>query len=151
MIYASMINRAIADRPDDMRVTMHLCRGNFRSSWIAEGGYEPVADVLFNAIGVDGYFMEYDSDRAGGFEPLRLVPADKMVVLGLITAKTGALESKDEIKRRIDEAARYVPLEQLCLSPQCGFASTIEGNLLTPAEQEAKLRLVAETAKEVWG
>jgi len=151
MIYASMINRAIADRPDDMRVTMHLCRGNFRSSWIAEGGYEPVAEVLFNAIGVDGYFMEYDSDRAGGFEPLRLVPADKIVVLGLITSKTGALESKDEIKRRIDEAARYVPLEQLCLSPQCGFASTEEGNALSEDEQWAKLALTVEIADDVWG
>ena len=151
MIYAGMINRAIADRPDDMRVTMHLCRGNFRSSWIAEGGYEPVAEVLFNAIGVDGYFMEYDSHRAGGFEPLRLVPANKMVVLGLITSKTGALESKDEIKRRIDEAARHVPLEQLCLSPQCGFASTEEGNALSEDEQWAKLALTVEIAEDVWG
>lgn len=151
MIYAGMINRALADRPADMRVTMHLCRGNFRSSWIAEGGYEPVADVLFNEIGIDGYFMEYDSDRAGGFEPLRFVPADKMVVLGLITSKSGALEGKDEIKRRIDEAAKYVSLDQLCLSPQCGFASTEEGNALSEDEQWAKLALTVEIAEEVWG
>jgi 5-methyltetrahydropteroyltriglutamate--homocysteine methyltransferase len=151
MIYAGMINQAIANRPDDMRVTMHLCRGNFRSSWIAEGGYEPVAEILFNEIGIDGYFMEYDSDRAGGFEPLRFVPADKMVVLGLITSKSGKLESKDEIKRRIDEAAQFLPLDQLCLSPQCGFASTEEGNVLSEDEQWAKLALCVEIAEEVWG
>jgi len=150
-IYAGMINAAVADRPPDMRITMHLCRGNFRSSWIAQGGYEPVAEILFNAIGVDGYFMEYDSDRAGGFEPLRFVPRGKTVVLGLVTSKTGELESKDEIKRRIDQAARYLDLDQLCLSPQCGFASTEEGNLLTHDQQWAKLARIAETAGEVWG
>jgi len=150
-VYASMINRAIAGRPADMRITMHLCRGNFRSSWIAQGGYEPVAELLFHTIGVDGIFMEYDTDRAGGFEPLRLVPKDKTVVLGLITSKTGDLESKDTVKRRIDDAARYVDLDQLCLSPQCGFASTEEGNLLTEDQQWAKLARIVEIADEVWG
>jgi 5-methyltetrahydropteroyltriglutamate--homocysteine methyltransferase len=150
-IYADMINAAISGRPDDMRITMHLCRGNFRSSWIGEGGYEPVAEILFDEIGVDAYFMEYDSDRAGGFEPLRLVPKGKMVVLGLVTSKTGALEDKDEIRRRIDEAAKHLPLEQLCLSPQCGFASTEEGNELSEDQQWAKLELVVGIAEEVWG
>ena len=150
-IYAGMINAAIAGRPADMRITMHLCRGNFRSSWIAQGGYEPVAEILFNTIGVDGYFMEYDTERAGGFEPLRFVPQGKTVVLGLVTSKTGGLESKDEIKRRIDDAARYLDLDQLCLSPQCGFASTEEGNLLTEDQQWAKLRRIVEIADEVWG
>ena len=149
-IYAAMINAAIAGRPKDMVVGMHLCRGNFRSSWIAEGGYEPVAELLFNQIGVDAYFMEYDSDRAGGFEPLRFVPPAKKVVLGLLTSKRGALESKDQIKRRIDQAARFVALDQLCLSPQCGFASTEEGNILSHNEQWAKLRAVVEIADEVW-
>jgi 5-methyltetrahydropteroyltriglutamate--homocysteine methyltransferase len=134
-----------------MRITMHLCRGNFRSSWIAQGGYEPVAELLFHTIGVDGYFMEYDSERAGGFEPLRFVPKDKMVVLGLVTSKSGELESKDEIKRRIESASRYVDLEQLCLSPQCGFASTEEGNLLTEDQQWAKLSRIVEIAEEIWG
>jgi 5-methyltetrahydropteroyltriglutamate--homocysteine methyltransferase len=150
-IYADMINRAISGRPPDMRITMHLCRGNFRSSWIAQGGYEPVAEVLFDRIGVDGYFMEYDSARAGGFAPLRLVPKDKRVVLGLVTSKSGMLEDADEIRRRIDEAAGYLPLDQLCLSPQCGFASTEEGNLLTEDEQWAKLAFVVDIAREVWG
>ena len=150
-IYARMINAAVANRPSDMRVTMHLCRGNFRSSWISEGGYDPIAELLFNDIGVDGYFMEYDSDRAGGFEPLRFVPKGKMVVLGLITSKSGELESKDDIKRRIDEAAKVLPLDQLCLSPQCGFASTEEGNALTEDEQWAKLALTVEIARDVWG
>jgi len=150
-VYARMINAAIAGRPADMQITMHLCRGNFRSSWIAQGGYEPVAETLFHTIGVDGYFMEYDTERAGGFEPLRLVPKGKTVVLGLVTSKTGELESKDEIKRRIDDAARYLPLEQLCLSPQCGFASTEEGNLLTEEQQWAKLARIVEIADEVWG
>jgi 5-methyltetrahydropteroyltriglutamate--homocysteine methyltransferase len=151
-IYAALINRAIAERPEDMTISMHLCRGNFRSTWVASGGYEPVAEVLFNKIDADAYFMEYDSDRAGGFEPLRFVPRGrKMVVLGLVTSKTGALESKDELKRRIEEAAKYLPLEQLALSPQCGFASTEEGNLLTEDEQWAKLRLCVEVAQEVWG
>ena len=155
-IYADLINRAIAGRPVGMAISMHLCRGNFRSTWIASGGYEPVAEVLFNAIDVDGYFLEYDTERAGGFEPLRFVPRGgsgrpKLVVLGLVTSKTGALESKDELKRRIDQAAKYLPLEQLALSPQCGFASTEEGNLLSEAEQLAKLRLCVEVAQEVWG
>jgi len=150
-IYARMINAAISDIPPDMTVTMHLCRGNFRSTFVAAGGYEPVAEVLFNSIGVHGYFMEYDTERAGGFEPLRLVPKGKIVVLGLVTTKSGRLESKDEIKRRIDQAAKFVPLEQLCLSPQCGFASTEEGNVLAEEQQWAKLRLIVEIAEEVWG
>ena len=151
-IYADLINRAIAGRPEDMVISMHLCRGNFRSTFIATGGYEPVAEVLFNAIDVDAYFMEYDTDRAGGFEPLRLVPrGNKIVVLGLVTSKTGELESKDELKRRIDAAAKYLPLEQLALSPQCGFASTEEGNLLTEDQQWRKLELCVEVAREVWG
>jgi 5-methyltetrahydropteroyltriglutamate--homocysteine methyltransferase len=151
-IYAGMLNRAIGGRPDGMTISMHLCRGNFRSHWVASGGYEPVAEVLFNQINSDAYFMEYDTERAGGFEPLRFVPRGrKMVVLGLVTSKTGALESKDELKRRIDQAAKYLPLEQLALSPQCGFASTEEGNTLTEEEQWAKLRLCVEVAREVWG
>lgn len=150
-IYAGMLNAAISLIPDDMVVTMHLCRGNFQSTFVASGGYEPVAEVLFNEIKVHGYFMEYDSERAGGFEPLRFVPKGKTVVLGLVTSKSGALESRDEIRRRIDEAAKYVPLDQLCLSPQCGFASTEEGNILTEEEQWAKLRMIVEIAREVWG
>jgi 5-methyltetrahydropteroyltriglutamate--homocysteine methyltransferase len=150
-IYAGMINAAVGSRPADMTITMHLCRGNFRSSWIAQGGYEPVAELLFNQIGVNGYFMEFDSERAGGFEPLRFVPKDKTVVLGLVTSKAGALESADELERRIGEAARYVDPEQLCLSPQCGFASTEEGNALTEAEQWAKLARIVEVAQKVWG
>ncbi len=151
-IYATLINRAIAGRPADMAVSMHLCRGNFRSTFVASGGYEPVAETLFNRINVDAYFMEWDNERAGGFEPLRFVPkGDKLVVLGLVTSKTGQLESKDDIKRRIDAAAKFMPLEQLALSPQCGFASTEEGNLLTEDEQWRKLELVVEVAREVWG
>jgi 5-methyltetrahydropteroyltriglutamate--homocysteine methyltransferase len=150
-IYARMINSAIADRPADMTVTMHLCRGNFRSSWIAQGGYEPVAEILFNSIDADGYFLEYDTDRSGTFEPLRFVPRGKTVVLGLVSSKTGNLESKDEIKRRIDAAGRYLDLDQICLSPQCGFASTEEGNLLTESEQWAKLSRIVEIASDVWG
>jgi 5-methyltetrahydropteroyltriglutamate--homocysteine methyltransferase len=150
-IYADMINAAVRGRPSDMVITMHLCRGNFRSTFIASGGYEPIADVLFNAIDVDGYFMEWDTDRAGGFEPLRFLPKGKKVVLGLVTSKTGTLEKKDDIKRRIEEAAKYAPLDQLCLSPQCGFASTEEGNVLAEDEQWRKLELIAETAREVWG
>jgi 5-methyltetrahydropteroyltriglutamate--homocysteine methyltransferase len=151
-IYAGMINRAIEGRPADMAVSMHLCRGNFRSTFVATGGYEPVAETLFNRIGVDAYFMEWDTERAGGFEPLRFVPkGNKIVVLGLVTSKTGQLESKDELKRRIDAAAKFVPLEQLALSPQCGFASTEEGNLLTVDDQWRKLELCVETAREVWG
>ena len=130
---------------------MHLCRGNFRSTLIASGGYEPVAELLFNAMPVDGYFMEWDTDRAGGFEPLRHLPPGKSVVLGLVTSKTGVLERPDDIKRRIDEAARFAPLEQLCLSPQCGFASTQEGNTLDEDEQWAKLRMIVDIAAEVWG
>jgi 5-methyltetrahydropteroyltriglutamate--homocysteine methyltransferase len=150
-IYADLINAAVAGRPADMAITMHLCRGNFRSSWIAQGGYEPVAEILFNRIDVDGYFMEFDTERAGGFEPLRFVPTNKTVVLGLVTSKTGQLESKDELKRRIDQAAKYIDLNQLCLSPQCGFASTEEGNLLTEQEQWDKLSRIVEVANEVWG
>ena len=151
-IYADLINRTIEGRPRDMTISMHLCRGNFRSTWVASGGYEPVAEVLFNRINADAYFMEYDTDRAGGFEPLRFVPrGEKIVVLGLVTSKTGELESKDELKRRIEAASRYLPLEQLALSPQCGFASTEEGNLLTEEQQWAKLRLCVEVAQEVWG
>jgi 5-methyltetrahydropteroyltriglutamate--homocysteine methyltransferase len=149
--YARMINDAMSDIPSDMAITMHLCRGNFRSTFIASGGYEPVAEVMFNDINVHGYFMEFDSERAGGFEPLRFVPKGKTVVLGLVTSKTGTLESKDEIKRRIDEAAKFVPLDQLCLSPQCGFASSEEGNVLAEDEQWAKLRMIVEIAQEVWG
>jgi 5-methyltetrahydropteroyltriglutamate--homocysteine methyltransferase len=150
-IYAGMINAAISDIPPDMTITMHLCRGNFRSTFVASGGYEPVAEILFNDIGVHGYFMEYDSERAGGFEPLRLVPKNKTVVLGLVTSKSGRLESKEEIKRRIDEAARYIDPDRLCLSPQCGFASTEEGNILAEEEQWAKLKMIVEVAEEVWG
>lgn len=150
-IYADMINTAIANRPPDMAITMHLCRGNFRSSWIAQGGYEPVAELLFNQIGVDGYFMEFDTERAGGFEPLRFVPKDKTVVLGLVTSKAGALESVQDLERRIGNAAKYVPLDQLCLSPQCGFASTEEGNSLTEEEQWAKLTRIVEVSRKVWG
>jgi len=128
-----------------------MCRGNFRSSWAAEGGYEFVAEALFNDLQVDGFFLEYDDARSGGFEPLRFVPAGKMVVLGLVTTKRGELEAKDDLKRRVDEASRYVPLDQLCLSPQCGFSSTVEGNLVTQDQQAAKLRLIVETAEEIWG
>ena len=149
--YADLINAAMSDIPSDMTITMHLCRGNFRSTFVATGGYEPIAEMLFNTIGVHGYFMEYDTERAGGFEPLRLLPKDKIVVLGLVTTKSGKLETKDELKRRIDEAAKFVPLDQLCLSGQCGFASTEEGNTLTEDEQWAKLRLIVEVAEEVWG
>jgi len=150
-IYAGMINAAVSGMPTDGVVTMHLCRGNFRSNFVASGGYEPVAELLFNTIDVHGYFLEYDTARAGGFEPLRFVPKNKTVVLGIVTSKSGALENKDDIKRRIEEATKYVPLDQLCLSPQCGFASTEEGNVLSEDEQWAKLRLVVEIAEEVWG
>lgn len=149
-IYARMINQAISTRPVGMTLTMHLCRGNFRSSWIAQGGYEPVAEILFNEIGVDAYFMEFDTERAGGFEPLRFVPRNKLVVLGLVTTKSGALESRDELVRRIDAASRYIGLDQLCLSPQCGFASTEEGNLISEEEQWAKLERIVEVAQAVW-
>jgi len=149
--YAKLINSVIKGKPDDMAVTMHLCRGNFQSAWVAEGGYEPVAEVLFNEVGVDGFFLEYDDERSGGFEPLRLVPKGKTVVLGLVTSKVGTMETKDSLKRRIDEAAKFVPLDQLALSPQCGFSSTVHGNKITVADEIAKLRLVVETAREVWG
>ena len=148
--YASLINAAIADRPAGMTICTHLCRGNFKSAWVAEGGYEPVAEVLFNELKVDGYFLEYDDARSGGFGPLRFLPKGKMVVLGLVTTKVGDLESKDLIKHRIDEAARYVPLEQLCLSPQCGFSSTVHGNEIAQESQARKLGLIVETASEVW-
>jgi 5-methyltetrahydropteroyltriglutamate--homocysteine methyltransferase len=150
-IYADLVNAACAGRTPGMTISMHLCRGNFRSTWMAQGGYEPVADILFNRMNVDAYFMEYDTERAGGFEPLRLLPANKHVVLGVMTSKTGALESKDQLKRRIDEASKFAPLDQLCLSPQCGFASTEEGNLLAEDEQWAKLSRCVEVAEEMWG
>ena len=149
--YARLINAAIADRPDGMRICIHLCRGNFKSAWAAEGGYEPVAEVLFNDLNVDGYFLEYDDARSGDFAPLRFVPKNKTVVLGLVSTKLGKLERKDDLKRRIDDAARFMPLEQMCLSPQCGFSSTVHGNAIAVDAQRAKLKLVVETANEVWG
>ncbi len=148
--YADAINTSLEDRPPGMTITMHTCRGNFRSAWVAEGGYEPVAEAMFSTE-LDGYFMEFDSARAGGFEPLRALPRGKKVVLGLVTTKVGELESKDALKRRIDEAARIVPLEDLCLSPQCGFSSTHHGNALSEDEQWRKLERVVEVAREVWG
>ncbi len=151
LVYIDLINGALAERPANMAVCVHLCRGNFRSSWVASGGYDHVAEALFNQLEVDGFFLEYDDDRSGGFEPLRFVPRGKRVVLGLVTSKRGALENKDELKRRIDAAARFVDIDQICLSPQCGFASTAEGNTLSAAEQRLKLERVAETAREVWG
>ncbi|MCK9907623.1 5-methyltetrahydropteroyltriglutamate--homocysteine S-methyltransferase [Microbacteriaceae bacterium K1510] len=149
--YAEVTNAALAGKPADMTVTMHSCRGNFRSTFIASGGYEFVAEHLLGKVNIDGYFLEFDTDRAGGFEPLRHLKGNKQVVLGLVTSKSGKLEAKDDIKRRIDEATKYVPLEQLCLSPQCGFASTEEGNVLAEEEQWAKLRMIVELAEEVWG
>ena len=149
--YIRQVNDAIAGRPEGMAVTTHMCRGNFRSSWAAEGGYDFVAEALFSELNVDGFFLEYDDERSGGFEPLRFVPTGKMVVLGLVTTKSGRLEDPDALKRRIDEAATFVPLDQLCLSPQCGFSSTVEGNVLTADEQAAKLRLIVQVAREVWG
>ncbi len=149
--YARVINRALEGKPADMVITTHVCRGNFRSTWISEGGYEPVAETLLSKLNYDGYFLEYDTARAGGFEPLRFLPkGDKIVVLGLVTTKSGNLEKKDDIKRRIGEATKYAALDQLCLSPQCGFASTEEGNVLAEDEQWAKLRMVVELADEVW-
>lgn len=151
-IYARTINTAIEGRPADMVITTHVCRGNFRSTWISEGGYEPVAEVLLGAVNVDGYFLEYDTARAGGFEPLRFLPrGKKRVVLGLVTSKSGRLETKDDVKRRIGEATKFVDIDQLCLSPQCGFASTEEGNVLTEDEQWAKLRMIVELSRDVWG
>jgi 5-methyltetrahydropteroyltriglutamate--homocysteine methyltransferase len=150
--YARVINQALEGRPRDMVITTHICRGNFRSTWISEGGYEPVAEILLGQLNYDGYFLEYDTERAGGFEPLRFLPkGNKIVVLGLVTTKTGTLEKKDAVKRRIEEATKYAPLDQLCLSPQCGFASTEEGNVLAEDEQWAKLRMIVELAQEVWG
>lgn len=149
--YIKQINDAIASRPDTMSITTHSCRGNFQSYWAAEGGYDFVAEALFNELNVDGFFLEYDDARSGGFEPLRFMPKDKVVVLGLVTTKNSTLESKDQLKRRIEEASQFVPLDQICLSPQCGFSSTVEGNNLSFEEQKAKLRLVVETANEVWG
>jgi 5-methyltetrahydropteroyltriglutamate--homocysteine methyltransferase len=149
--YIQQVNNAIGARPDTMAVTTHMCRGNFRSSWAAEGGYDFVAEALFSELRVDGFFLEYDDERSGGFEPLRFVPKGKMVVLGLVTTKRGELESPDTLKRRIDKAAKFVPLDQLCLSPQCGFSSTVEGNVLTQDEQAAKLRLIVQVARDVWG
>jgi 5-methyltetrahydropteroyltriglutamate--homocysteine methyltransferase len=150
-IYIRHINEALAGRPEGLAVTTHMCRGNFRSSWVAEGGYDFVAEALFNELEVDGFFMEWDDSRSGGFEPLRFVPKGKVVVLGLVTTKSGELEAKDDLKRRIEEASRHVDVDQLCLSPQCGFSSTVEGNALTYEQQVAKLRLVVEVAEEVWG
>ena len=149
--YIHHINEALAARPDGMTVTTHMCRGNFQSSWVAEGGYDFVAEALFNELEVDGFFMEWDDERSGGFEPLRFVPKGKLVVLGLVTTKRGELETKDELKRRIEEASTFVDVDQLCLSPQCGFSSTVEGNALSIDDEVAKLRLVVETAQEVWG
>ncbi|MGC2717587.1 MAG: 5-methyltetrahydropteroyltriglutamate--homocysteine S-methyltransferase, partial [Pseudolabrys sp.] len=150
-LYGDLINTAMSDIPSDMTITMHMCRGTYMSTFMGSGGYEAVQEILFNRIKVHGFFMEYDSDRAGGFEPLRMLPKDRSVVLGLVTTKTGRLESKDELKRRIDQAAKFASLDQLCVSPQCGFASTEEGNVLAEDEQWAKLRMIAELSKEVWG
>jgi len=149
--YIRNINRALASRPADLTVTTHMCRGNFRSSWVAAGGYDFVAEALFGELAVDGFFLEYDDARSGGFEPLRFVPPGKLVVLGLVTTKRGQLESKDELKRRLEEASKFVAIDQICLSPQCGFSSTVEGNALSYDEQVAKLQLIVETAADVWG
>jgi len=149
--YAGFINRVVAHKPEGMTLAVHLCRGNFKSTWAAQGGYEPVAQALLSEMNVDAYFLEYDDARSGDFKPLRHLPKGKFVVLGLVTTKLGELESKDTIKRRIDEAAQYAPLEQLCLSPQCGFSSTVHGNVIAVEAQRAKLALVVETAREVWG
>jgi len=149
--YATLVNEATAARHEEMTVCLHLCRGNARSHWVADGGYEPVAEVLFNEFDVHGYFLEYDSSRAGDFSPLRFVPKGKTIVLGLVTTKKGALEKKDDVKRRIEEASKFVPIEQLALSPQCGFASNAEGNALTIDQEKAKLELIVEISREVWG
>ncbi len=149
--YIRHLNEVLAERPADLTITTHMCRGNFRSSWVAEGGYDFVAEALFGHLNVDGFFLEYDDARSGGFEPLRFVPKDKLVVLGLVTTKRGELESKDQLKRRLEEASKYISIEQLCLSPQCGFSSTVEGNTLSYEQEVAKLRLIVETADEVWG
>jgi 5-methyltetrahydropteroyltriglutamate--homocysteine methyltransferase len=149
--YIETLNAAIAAKPPGMTITTHSCRGNFQSYWAAEGGYDFVAEAMFGELAVDGFFLEYDDKRSGGFEPLRFVPQAKMVVLGLVTTKTGALESKDDLKRRVEEASQFVDVDQLCLSPQCGFSSTVEGNRLSFDDEVAKLRLVVETAAEIWG
>jgi 5-methyltetrahydropteroyltriglutamate--homocysteine methyltransferase len=149
--YIRLINAALAGRPPGMRITTHMCRGNYRSSWAAEGSYDFVAEALFSELDVDGFFLEFDDERSGGFAPLRFVPPGKQVVLGLVTTKRGRLEDPDLLKRRIDEAAKYVPLDQLCLSPQCGFSSTVEGNVLNSHQEVDKLRLVVQVAQEVWG
>ncbi|HZL55426.1 MAG TPA: 5-methyltetrahydropteroyltriglutamate--homocysteine S-methyltransferase [Solirubrobacteraceae bacterium] len=151
LTYIRTFNEAVKDRPSEITIGTHMCRGNFRSSWVAQGGYDYVAEPLFTQLDVDAFFMEYDDERSGTFEPLRFVPKDKLVVLGLVTSKKPALETKDELKRRIEEASRYIDIDQLCLSPQCGFSSTYEGNSLTVEEERAKLALVVETAEEVWG
>jgi 5-methyltetrahydropteroyltriglutamate--homocysteine methyltransferase len=151
LTYIRLVNQALQRRPAGMTVCTHTCRGNYRSGWFASGGYDFIAEALFGELAVDGFFLEYDDERSGGFEPLRFVPKGKMVVLGLVTTKRPELESRDALKRRIDQAAKYLPLDQLCLSPQCGFSSTHEGNVLTEEQQFAKLRLVVETAREVWG
>jgi len=149
--YAKLINAAIADKPKNMTICTHLCRGNFKSAWVAEGGYEPVAEVLFNELNVDGYFLEYDDERSGDFKPLRFLPKGKTMVLGLVTTKLGELEPKDSIKRRIDEAAKYAPIDQFCLSPQCGFSSTVHGNEIAREQQAAKMRMIVDISREVWG
>ena len=149
--YRDTLAIALKDRPQDLTITTHTCRGNFRSTFVASGGYEPVSDMIFNHIDVDGYFMEWDNERSGGFEPLRYLPKGKKVVLGLVTTKVGDLESRDTIKRRIEAASKFAPLDQLCLSPQCGFASTEEGNALGEAEQWKKLELITSISKEIWG
>ena len=149
--YIAQINAALAGRPQDMRVTTHMCRGNYRSSWAAEGGYDFVAEALFGGLSVDGFFCEFDDERSGTFAPLRFVPPGKQVVLGLVTTKRGTLEDADALKRRIDEAAKYLQLDQLCLSPQCGFSSTVDGNVLNPHHEVDKLRLVTRVAQDVWG
>jgi 5-methyltetrahydropteroyltriglutamate--homocysteine methyltransferase len=151
LLYGDLINTAMSDIPSDMTITMHMCRGNYKSTFMGSGGYEAVQEILFNRIKVDGFFMEYDTARAGGFEPLRMLPKDRVAVLGLVTTKTGRLEAKDELERRIEEATKFVSLDQLCLSPQCGFASTEEGNALAEDEQWAKLRMIVGLAEEVWG
>jgi 5-methyltetrahydropteroyltriglutamate--homocysteine methyltransferase len=148
--YAALINHVIDGRPSDLTIAVHLCRGNFRSAWVAEGSYEPVAEVLFNELNVDAYFLEYDDERSGDFAPLRFVPATKTIVLGLVTTKVGALETAKDLTDRIQQASRYVPLEQMCLSPQCGFSSTVEGNQITDDQQWAKLERIVATARDVW-
>lgn len=151
-IYRDVINAALKEKPADMTITTHVCRGNFRSTFVSSGGYEPVAKTLLEEVDYDGYFLEYDSDRAGGFEPLRFLPkGDKIVVVGVVTSKTGQLEKRDDVKRRLEEASKFVPFEQMALSPQCGFASTEEGNVLAEEEQWAKMKMVVDLAREIWG